>query len=89
MLTHHRNHDTRIFLNILQMKHSITTYPLRSILIPLVLLVYLAVMVVLGWPSYECGATSGLLYFGGTAVTLTCIVALHFHLRRRIGRRHT
>ena len=55
-----------------------TTYPLRSILIPLVLLVYLAVMVVLGWPSYECGATSGLLYFGGTAVTLTCIVALHF-----------
>lgn len=66
-----------------------TVYPLRSILIPLALLVYLAVMVVLGWPSYECGATSGLLYFGGTAVTLACIVALHFHLRRRIGRRHS
>ena len=82
-------HTLTFFKNPKMKNSANTTYPLRSILIPFVLLVYLAVMVVLGWPSYECGATSGLLYFGGTAVTLTCIVALHFHLRRRIGRRHT
>lgn len=50
------------------------------------LLIYLAVMVVLGWPSYLSGATSPILYFGGTALCVGCIVALHFHLKAR-GRR--
>lgn len=44
-------------------------------------------MVVLGWPSYTSGATSGLLYFGGTALCLLCIVLLHFNLKRTAKRR--
>lgn len=44
-------------------------------------------MVVLGWPSYTSGATSGLLYFGGTTLCLLCIVLLHFNLKRTAKRR--
>lgn len=55
---------------------------MRSIIIPAVLLVYLIVMVVLGWPSYKAGSTSPLLYFGGTALCLICIILLHFNLKR-------
>lgn len=54
-----------------------------SVIIPAILLVYLGIMVVLGWESYLCGATSPWLYFGGTALTLACIILLHFHLRRK------
>lgn len=60
---------------------------MRAIVIPGLLLVYLIVMVVLGWPSYQSGATSGLLYFGGTALCLRCIVMLHFNLKRAALRR--
>ena len=55
---------------------------MRAIIIPGLLLIYLIVMVVLGWPSYASGATSGLLYFGGTALCLGCIVLLHFNLKK-------
>ncbi len=55
---------------------------MRAIIIPGLLLIYLVVMVVLGWPSYVSGATSGLLYFGGTALCLGCIVLLHFNLKK-------
>ncbi len=60
---------------------------MRAIIIPAILFIYLAVMVVLGWPSYASGATSGLLYFGGTALCLLCIVLLHFNLKRTAKRR--
>lgn len=62
---------------------------MRAIILPLILLVYLIVMVVLGWPSYTSGATSGLLYFGGTALCLGCIVMLHFNLKRAARRRRS
>lgn len=60
---------------------------MRAIIIPSILLVYLIVMVVLGWDSYVSGATSGLLYFGGTLICLLCIVLLHFNLKRSARRR--
>ena len=54
---------------------------MKAIIIPAILFVYLIVMVVLGWDSYVSGATSPLLYFGGTAVCILCIVLLHFNLK--------
>jgi hypothetical protein len=54
-----------------------------SLIVPLLLAVYLGVMVVLGWDSYVAGATSPLLYFGGTALVLCCIILLHLHLKHR------
>lgn len=55
----------------------------RSTTIPLILVVYLGVMVYLGWPGYQNGETSPWLYFGGTAFTLAIIVLLHFNLKKR------
>ena len=55
----------------------------RSTVIPVILLIYLAVMVVLGWPDYVRGATSPALYFGGTALTIGVIILLHFNLKKR------
>ena len=60
----------------------------KAIIIPTVLFIYLIVMVVLGWPSYQSAATSGLLYFGGTAICIVCIVLLHFNLRYAAARRN-
>ncbi|MDE6283064.1 MAG: hypothetical protein K2L97_03635 [Muribaculaceae bacterium] len=59
-----------------------------AVVIPAILAVYLIVMMVLGWDSYRAGATSPLLYFGGSAVVMVCIILLHFHLvkQRRIRR---
>lgn len=54
-----------------------------SLIIPAILVIYLGIMVYLGWESYICGATSPLLYFGGTSVALACIILLHFHLKRK------
>ncbi len=59
-----------------------------SILLPAALSVYLVVMVVLGWDSFVAGATSPLLYFGGTVIVAGCIVLLHFHLKRNENKRH-
>lgn len=55
----------------------------RSTVIPVLLLIYLAVMVVLGWPDYVAGRTSAALYFGGTALTIVVIILLHFNLKKR------
>ncbi|MDE6310584.1 MAG: hypothetical protein K2L96_02050 [Muribaculaceae bacterium] len=55
----------------------------RSTLIPLILLVYLAVMACIGWPDYASGRTSALFYFGVIAITLIILVLLHFNLKRR------
>lgn len=55
--------------------------PRRSILIPVVLLLYLGVMSYIGYPQLR---TEGpLYYFGIIAVTLVCIILLYLHLRRR------
>lgn len=55
----------------------------RSILIPLLLLVYLAVMASMGWKQYAAGAMSATYYFGIIIATVAVIVLLHFNLRRR------
>ncbi|MDE6541636.1 MAG: hypothetical protein K2L74_06470 [Muribaculaceae bacterium] len=55
----------------------------RSILVPSVLLVYLAVMSAIGYPDYASGRTSALYYFGIIAITLVILVLLYFSLRRR------
>lgn len=54
---------------------------------PLLLLIWLVVMVILGWPSYKAGLTSPALYFGGSGVCLLCIVGLYFHFKRQKPRR--
>lgn len=54
-----------------------------SVIIPAILAIYLGVMVVMGYDSYLSGATSPMLYFGGTVLVAVCIVLLHFHLRKR------
>ena len=60
---------------------------MKAIVIPVVLFIYLVVMMVMGWPSYCEGLTSPMLYFGGSALCLCCIVLLHFHLKRTARRR--
>ena len=55
----------------------------RSTVIPLILLVYLAVMATIGWDEYAAGRSSALYYFGVIGVTLSVIVLLHFNLKRR------
>lgn len=55
----------------------------RSTIIPLLLLIYLAVMACIGYPEFASGKTSALYYFGIIAVTLLCIVLVHFNLKRR------
>lgn len=55
----------------------------RSTLIPLILIIYLAVMSYIGYADYAAGVTSALYYFGIIAVTLLCIFLLHLSLKRR------
>lgn len=60
----------------------------RSVVLPLLLLVYLAVMARIGWPDYVAGRISALSYYGAIAGTLTAIVLLHFNLKYREKRRN-
>ena len=55
----------------------------RYDIVPLVLLVYLGVMVWLGYPDYVAGATSPWLYFGGTAFTVLVIILLRINMKKR------
>lgn len=55
----------------------------RAILIPGILLAYLAVMSVIGWGNYRAGRMTGLEYWGIIALTLLVIVGLHFSIKRR------
>lgn len=55
--------------------------PERSKVIPLMLLVYLAVMSVIGFPEFQAGHYA--YYFGIIGATLICIILLYFSLRRR------
>ncbi len=52
----------------------------RSSWIPLLLLIYLAVMSYIG--RGELAAGNYLYYFGLISLTLVCILLLHLHLRR-------
>lgn len=55
----------------------------KSTIIPIALLVYLAVMATIGWRNWQAGQLTTLYYFGLVAITLLCIILLHFSLRRR------
>ena len=55
----------------------------RSTLIPLILLVYLAVMSYIGYPAYADGRTSALYYFGVIATNIVVIILLKFNLKHR------
>ena len=55
----------------------------RYDLVPTILLIYLGVMVYLGYPDYVAGATSPWLYFGGTVFTLVVIWFLRINLKKR------
>ncbi len=55
----------------------------KSILLPVILVIYLAVMAYIGYPAYVSGQTPALQYFGVISLTLLIIVILHFSLRRR------
>lgn len=53
----------------------------RSTLIPIILLIYLAVMSYIGFPEFRAGHY--LYYFGVIGVTLVIIAILHFFLKKR------
>ncbi|MDE5689217.1 hypothetical protein [Duncaniella sp.] len=53
----------------------------RSTFIPLILLVYLAVMSYIGFPEYRQGHY--LYYFGVIGLTLVIIALLHLFLKKR------
>ena len=55
----------------------------KSIIIPLVLLIYLAIMCYIGYGGYRSGEFSALYYYGVIAGSLLVIILLHFSLKRR------
>lgn len=55
----------------------------RSTLIPLILLIYLAVMSYIGYGDYASGKSTPLFYFGVIGITLLVIFLLHLSLKRR------
>lgn len=55
----------------------------RSIIIPLILLIYLGVLAGLGYKSYAGGEMSAFQYFGTILATIVIIICLHFNLKRR------
>lgn len=55
----------------------------KSILIPVILLVYLAVMSYIGYPGYLSGENSPAHYFGTILATLFIIILLHFFIKKR------
>ncbi|MFG6385584.1 MAG: hypothetical protein K1V80_03810 [Muribaculaceae bacterium] len=55
----------------------------RPVVIPLILLVYLAVMAFLGLDGLRTGQTSLFQYVTTIVITLGIIVLLHFYLKKR------
>ena len=55
----------------------------RPVVIPLILLVYLAVMAFLGLDGLRTGQTSLFQYVATIVITLGIIVLLHFYLKKR------
>ncbi len=60
----------------------------RSTLIPSLLLIYLAIMSIIGWQGYSAGRITTFHYFGIIAITLVVIVLLHFSLKKREQQRN-
>ena len=54
----------------------------RSIIIPLLLVIYLCVMAYIGWPYYSENGDY-IEYFGLIILTLVIIIILYFFLKRR------
>lgn len=65
------------------LKHKMKLTVKRHILIPTVLLVYLAVMSAIAYPDYRSGVHTPLFYFGVIGTTLVVIVLLYFFMRKR------
>lgn len=55
----------------------------RSTVIPVLLLIYLAVMSYIGYADYASGKSSPLYYFGVIGATLLVIFLLHLSLKRK------
>lgn len=55
----------------------------KYILIPSVLLAYLAVMSYIGYQSYVSGTISALYYFGVIGICLVIIIVLFFLIKKR------
>lgn len=55
----------------------------RPVVIPLILLIYLAVMAFLGLDGLRTGQTSLFQYVATIVITLGIIVLLHFYLKKR------
>ncbi len=60
----------------------------KSILLPALLLVYLAVMAYIGYPAYAAGDVSAFKFYGVIAVTFVVIVLLHLSLKKREKLKH-
>lgn len=55
----------------------------KSTYVPVILLVYLAVMSVIGYRGLRTGQNSPTYYYGTIAVTLLIIILLHFFIKKR------
>ncbi len=55
----------------------------KSTWLPCLLLIYLAVMSVIGWDEYASGKNSALTYFGSIAITLVVIFLLRLFLLKK------
>ncbi len=55
----------------------------RHVLVPLILLIYLAVMAYMGLPGLRSGVTPPMQYFGTLFITLGIIILLYFFMKKR------
>lgn len=55
----------------------------RPVVIPLILIIYLAVMAYLGLDGLRTGQTSLFQYVATIVITLGIIILLHFYLKKR------
>lgn len=55
----------------------------KHIIIPAILLIYLAVMSYIGYPEYANGNFSPLYYFGVIGISLGIIIILFFFIKKR------
>jgi NO-binding membrane sensor protein with MHYT domain len=55
----------------------------RSVVVPAILAIYLAVMAYIGYDGYATRQTSSFQYFGTIFATIVVLVLLHFSLKRR------
>ena len=60
----------------------------RYNVIPLLLIAYLGIMSYIGYDDFRAGIYSPLYYFGIIGITLLCIGALRFFLKKRYNQRY-